>query len=85
MNLLHFYGVSAQYIGAVENGENCLSVEKIITLAQKANVSTDYILLGKTNSFDETLLKNLNNVSEEELNSYLIIIKQIMLLLKKHK
>lgn len=85
MNLLPFYGVSPQYIGAVENEEHCLSVEKIITLAQKANVSTDYILLGKTNTIDESLLNNLSDISEEDLNSYLNIIKQIISLIKKYR
>jgi len=84
MSLLLFYGVSPQYIGAVENEENCLSVEKIITLSKKANVSTDYILLGKTSCIDETLLSSLNNISEEDLNSYINVIKQIIFLVKKH-
>lgn len=83
MNLLLYYGVSPQYIGTVENGENCLSVEKIIKLAQKANVTTDYILLGKTNTLEEKLLKDLKNIKEEQLDSYFNVIKQIILSLKE--
>lgn len=82
MNLLLCYGVSPQYIGTIENGENCLSVEKIIKLAQKANVTTDYILLGKTNTLEEKLLKDLKNIKEEQLDSYFNVVKQIVLSLK---
>jgi len=47
MNLQHFCGISPQYLGTVESGENCLSIEKIVLLSQKANVTTDYIISGK--------------------------------------
>ncbi len=50
-------GISGQYLGTVENGVNGLSLEKIITLCKKTNVSADYLLFGKKNITDENLKK----------------------------
>ena len=82
MNLLHFYGISPQYLGTVESGENCLSIEKIILLSQKANVSTDYILLGKENIIDKSLITSLSDLDESQLEAAFHILKLILLLLK---
>lgn len=78
-----FLGITPQYLGTVENGENCLSVEKIILLSQKANISTDYILLGKTSALDERDIKNLLSLTQEELDSYLNIIKHLANIIRK--
>ena len=82
MNFQIFYGITPQYLGTVECGKNCLSIEKIILLSQKTNISTDYILLGKTDFIDENMIKNTMNITEEQLNASLVIIKQIINLLK---
>lgn len=76
-------GITPQYLGTVESGENCLSVEKIITLAKKANVTTDYILLGKVDIIDENMIKNVLNLNEENLDNYFNTLKQITNLLKE--
>lgn len=83
MNLQHFYGISPQYLGTVESGENCLSIEKIVLLSRKANVTTDYILLGKENAIDKTLLKSISDLSETQLETSFSILKQILVLLKQ--
>lgn len=82
MNLQHFCGISPQYLGTVESGENCLSIEKIVLLSQKANVTTDYILLGKENVIDKTLIKSITHLNETQLETSFNILKQILLLLK---
>lgn len=82
MNLQISYGVSPQYIGSIENGEHCLSIEKIILLSEKANISTDYILLGKTNVIDENMIKEAMNISQDQLDACFNIIKGIIKLLK---
>lgn len=79
-----FLGITPQYLGTVESGENCLSVEKIITLAKKANVTTDYILLGKTDVVDENMLKNVLNLNEDKLEIYFNTLKQITMLLQEN-
>ena len=82
MNLLCFCGISPQYLGTVESGENCLSIEKIILLSQKANVSTDYILLGKESIINQNLIESITNLDETQLETSFNILKQILVLLK---
>ena len=84
MNLQSSFGITAQYLGSVESGENCLSVEKLIVLSKKTNLSLDYILLGKTNSLDNNMIKSLLNINDEQIDYSLNIIKQIISLLKKN-
>jgi len=76
-------GITPQYLGTIENGDNCLSVQKIIFLANKANVTTDYILLGKTNILDSDTNEILKSLTENNLENYLGIIKEIVNILKK--
>ena len=67
--------VSVQYLGAVESGKNCLSIEKIILLSEKTGISTDYILLGKGNSVNDRLLTLLRDYNEEQIEIIEKIIK----------
>lgn len=83
MNLQFFCGITPQYLGTVESGENCLSVEKIIFLSQKANISTDYILLGKESIIDTELIESVTNLNESQLETSFNILKQILDLLNK--
>lgn len=76
----NFLEISPQYLGSVEKGENCLSVEKIILLSKKAHVSTDYILLGKDDLLDKKMLKNVMNLDDEKLDSCFSLIKNIIAL-----
>lgn len=78
----NFLDISPQYLGSVENGDYCLSIEKIILLSQKANVSTDYILLGKT-TINKDIIKELGNIDQDQLDSYFNIIKEIIKLSNK--
>lgn len=82
MNLPLSFGITPQYLGTIESGENCLSVEKIIFLSKKTNISTDYILLGKENIVDEKLIKSITNLDETQLQTSFNILRQILFLLK---
>lgn len=82
MNLRHLCGISPQYLGTVESGENCLSIEKVVLLSQKANISTDYILLGKESIINENLIKSITDLDETQLEISFNILKQILVLLK---
>lgn len=73
-----FLNITPQYLCSIEKGENCLSIEKIILLSQKANVSTDYILLGKQETLNENHLKNIMNIDQNQLDSYFTIIREII-------
>lgn len=76
-----YLGITAQYLGTIESGENCLSVEKLILLSEKTNISLDYILLGK-DTIDKNMLKHLADITDEQLNDYISTIKLLIELLK---
>ena len=80
----NFLGITPQYLGSIEHGENCLSVEKIILLSQKANVSTDYILLGKSNIIDENMIKEIMHINGQQLDSCFSLIKDITNFIQKN-
>ena len=81
--MLHSCGVTPQYLCSIESGKNCLSVEKIILLSKKANITTDYILLGKTNAIDKDILKSISKIKETELDGYFNTIRHIINVLKQ--
>lgn len=74
--------ITPQYLSTIEAGTNCLSVEKLILLANKTNISLDYILLGKQNSFDKNIIKELINIDDKQIDFSLNTIKEIVNLLK---
>ena len=78
-------GITPQYLSTLEMGINCLSVEKIISLSKKTNISTDYILLGKEPIINEENIKEITNINQEQLDSCLLIIKSILDIIKKTK
>lgn len=65
--LASLIGISGQHLGKVINGESGLSVEKIIELSIKTGYPTDFILLGKSLSFNSNihdLLIQVKNATE---------------------
>jgi len=52
-------GMSGQYLGTVERGVNGLSLDKLIVICEKTNISADYILFGKQN-INNNAFYNLN-------------------------
>ena len=81
----NFLEITPQYLGTIESGDNCLSVEKIILLAQKANISTDYILLGREHIIDENMIKDILSINEEQLDLCLSMIRSIVTIINSNK
>jgi len=75
-------GITGQFLGTIENGENCFSIDKLIKFCEKMNVSADYILLGKINFYDNSIKEILKDVNEEQLKNELETIKSIVRLIK---
>ncbi len=73
-------GLSPQFFSCVESGIKNIRAESVIKLSKAMNISTDYILLGKSNDHDRNylieLLEPLNEVQlkcmEEIIKNYLI-------------
>lgn len=81
----NFLEITPQYLGTIESGDNCLSVEKIILLSQKANISTDYILLGRKHVIDENMIKDILSINEDQLDLCLSIIRSIVTIINSNK
>ena len=79
------FGVSNQYFGTLEKGQNCLSIEKTIDLCNKTGLSADYILLGRTSNFVDNGAKFLSDFKEEDIKSILEIIKILMIISNNSK
>ena len=71
-------GVSARYIGMIENGENGLSVDLMTKICHFADVTSDYILFGTVGLVqDKAVLRTLNGLSPEQIQIALDIIKKV--------
>ena len=60
-------GISGQYLGIVERGNGSLSIDKLKTLCDLTNLSSDYILFGmEENKQNNTVTKLLSKLDEKE-------------------
>ena len=75
-------GISGQYLGLIERGKNCLSIEKLKILCDFTNTSADYILFGKNaNTINDT--KNmLSEFTDDQLKDACETLKNIALFIK---
>ena len=73
-------GMSVQYLGTIERGQNCLSVEKIILLCDKVNISIDYLLLGRISNDDGIIMNLLSTFNEKQITYILRLMHRITLL-----
>lgn len=62
--------ITGQHLGKVITGESGLSIEKIIELSEKTGYTTDFILLGKKDSFDEKIKTSLTQAESDIENAY---------------
>lgn len=60
-------GISGQYLGIIERGGSCLSVEKLKALCDFTNLSADYILFGKDKDIVNNTKKLLSDFTEEQI------------------
>lgn len=72
-------GMSGQYLGTVERGINGLSIDKLVTICQKANVSSDYILFGKPNISVQSFSNIFSNLSDIQISHAFKILEEMAL------
>jgi len=75
-------GITGQYLGLIERGQNYLSVEKLKLLCDFTNTSADYILFGKNPNLVSDTKKLLSNFSDEQLCSACESLKDLALFIK---
>jgi len=75
-------GISGQYLGTVEAGVHGLSLNSIITLCEKTNVSADYILFGKEHITDESLKSLFIGIDKSQINYAFNVLLSMSLFIK---
>ena len=77
-------GISGQYLGIVERGQNCLSVDKLKKLCDITHQSSDYILFGKEYKFDSSIKEVLANFSDDDIKIYCEALEKLALIMNKN-
>ena len=75
-------GISGQYLGIVERGGSCLSVEKLKLLCDLTNLSADYILFGKDNNLVVSTKKTLSQFSDIQIEKGCKALNDLALFIK---
>ena len=75
-------GISGQYLGIVERGGSCLSVEKLKLLCDLTNLSADYILFGKDSNLVESTKKTLSQFSDIQIETGCKALNDLALFIK---
>lgn len=75
-------GMQNQYLGTVESGKRGLTVEKVVEICNKTNMSADYLLRGINYSIEDLSKKILSKYDEEDINKSFKIMKDLVSLIK---
>ena len=75
-------GISGQYLGLIEHGKNCLSIEKLKILCDFTNLSADYILFGKNQNMVNDTKDILAEFTENQIELGCDMIKKLALFIK---
>ena len=76
-------GITGQYLGTVEKGDNGLSVESIIKLCETTGYSADYFLFGIEDPIKKlSLATSLSGLSREQIEIAFDVIKRIAMFVK---
>lgn len=75
-------GVSGQYLGVVERGKSCLSIEKLEKLCNISHLSADFILFGKDYNVPESTSKLLSKYSDKQIEIGCEALEQLALFIK---
>lgn len=81
-NFAKAIGISGQYLGIVERGGSCLSVEKLKALCDLTNLSADYILFGKDSNSINTYKETLSEFTDEQIEIGCELLKKFALFIK---
>lgn len=72
-------GLSHQFFASVENGKKNIRAENIVRLSLALQVSTDYILTGRSNEHDKSIISSLlDGLDELEIKCAEDILKSFL-------
>lgn len=69
--------VGERHIQRIERGENSISIDKLMEVAQVFGVSTDFLLFGGKQEKDERILAAIKALSENEIQLLLGMVQLI--------
>ncbi len=75
-------GISGQYLGVIESGKSCLSIEKIKILCDLTNLSADYILFGKNITIKQETSKMLSKFTDDQIEKGCDTLKKLAYFIK---
>lgn len=76
--LAELCSISVSFLGHIERGTRKMSLETLVQLASTLNIGADYLLFGKPEPLDTTLIllsKQLQETTPENASKFLNIIK----------
>ena len=77
-------GISAQFLSDIEHGRKGMSVETLYKICTAFEVSADYLVFGNPNmNFGSPANRLLDNVPNEYMDEYAVIIGKLNALVKK--
>lgn len=77
-------GISGQYLGIVERGGSCLSVEKLKTLCDLTGLTSDYILFGKEENIVDTTKEALAEFTSDQIQTGCDLLKKLAVIIKNN-
>ena len=78
-------GISGQYLGLIERGQNYLSIDKLKKLCDLTNLSSDYILFGRDNNIVDNTKSLLSEFSQEQIAIGCEALKKLSYFIKSEK
>ena len=77
-------GISPNHISNIEKGSYGLSLETLVAICDKLDVSPDYLLLGNTHTYDvpADIVQNLRLCSSEDIE---LIQQQVRFMMERNK
>ncbi len=78
-------GVSGQYLGIVERGESCLSVNKLKILCDLTGLSADYILFGKDETIVNKTKETLTDFSQDQIQTGCELLQKLAVFIKNNE
>lgn len=77
-------GISSQYLGMIEKGHNCLSVEKLKNLCDFTNLSADYILFGREDNLTRNTKEILSKYTDRQIEIGCKMLRNLAIFIKNH-
>jgi transcriptional regulator with XRE-family HTH domain len=77
-------GISGQFLGIIERGNSCLSIEKLERLCDFTGLSADYILFGKERNAANDLKNLVSTLNNDELEAAYKFLNEVSVIIQNN-